>query len=473
MAHVESLAGDLKGLLGEGKVLTDPLIVGLYLRDASAYEGVPGLLALPETSEEVSAIVRYAYRRGVPIYPIGSSSSLVGSSVPLEPGIILSMERMNRILEISIPDSIAVAQPGVRLGELNDALAPHGYMFPIDPSSYTIATVGGAINTGAGGLRGAKYGSMRDWVLQLQVVLPDERGSILRLGCRTLKCRQGYDLVRLIVGSEGTLAIVTEATLKITVVPENVATLVAFYPSLEQLMSAVVEIKSSGIAPYMLEFLDRETTRVTAEFLGMGDRVEDAHTLLVGLDSNREASRRIAEKVETILRKHGALRVDRALTMREAEEKGLWVLRRKSFAAAFAHGRRVLGTESVQPLVEDISVPPTRLVEAVQRLREASQRHGIFMMIVGHIGDGNLHPLGFYRRDDPRDAERAREWFLDVMRIAVELGGTTSSEHGIGVGKKEGLRQLEFRGDEKPLELMRGIKRVFDPKGILNPGKVV
>jgi len=469
----KDVVSGLKRILGGDKVVDDEHIMRLYAREPSGLEGSVIAVVFPESVEDVSKIVRYAYDREVYLYPQGSSTDLVGGAYPERPGVIVSMERMRRIINVSILDSIVDVEPGVRLWDLNVELAKHGYMFPIDPGSVKVATVGGAINTGAGGMRGARYGTMRDWVLGLTVVLPDRDGTILRLGCRTLKCRQGYDLTRLIVGSEGTLAIVVEATLKITPLPENVVVALAFFPSLDDLVSAVIDIKERGMDTLLMEFMDRDSAMLASKAT-KSDIVPTGDMLLVGVPVNVEAAERVLGELTGIMRSNGATDVYTARSMAEAEERKLLEIRRNLFTAqallAFeeSQGRKII------LFMEDIAVPPSRLPEAVKGIKRLEEKYGLKTVLGGHIGDGNLHPTVGFPADDEEARERALKWYQDVMRLALDLGGTVSAEHGIGTLKKKALEEeLERLGSGKALEIMRGIKRVFDPKGILNPGKVV
>ncbi|GBF08733.1 D-lactate dehydrogenase [Aeropyrum pernix] len=472
-APVARIAEELEKLFGPEKVVSDPHIVRLYSREPSGLEGRAEAVVFPESALDVSRLVRYAYSREVYIYPQGSSTDLAGGAFPERPGVVVSMERMRRVREVSVLDSVAVVEPGVRLWDLNVELSRYRYMFPIDPGSVKVATVGGAINTGAGGMRGARYGTMRDWVLGLEIVLPDEEGTILRVGCRTLKCRQGYDLARLIVGSEGTLAIVTEAILKITPMPENVVVVLAFFPTLRQLVDAVIEVKSRAIDTLLMEFMDVDSARLAAETLGASIR-PDGHMLLVGVPVYREASTRVLEEMVSIAKAAGAASVYTAKSMEEAEEKKLLEIRRSLFATQALLTQKQFKGRKVMMLMEDIAVPPSKLLDAVERLKELEAKYGFKTVLGGHIGDGNLHPTISYPVDDEKAKEAALNWYYDVMKMAIELGGTVSAEHGIGVLKKEALRlELERMGSVKALEIMAGIKRVFDPKGILNPGKVV
>jgi len=461
--------GELERRL-RGRVVRDPAIVRLYSREPSGLEGGAEAVVFPESVEDVRELVRWAYRSGAALYPQGSGTSLSGSAVPRPPGVVVSFERMRRV---RVVDGYAFVEPGVRIDELNAVLAARGYMFPVDPASSAVATVGGAVNSGAGGMRGARYGTMRDWVLGLELVLADEDASVVFAGCRTLKCRQGYDLARLIVGSEGTLALVTKAALKITPLPEQVVYALAFYPSLEDLARAVVAVREAGVLPQIMEFLDARTVDIAAAAAGVPELAGKGHMLLVGVEAQREAAERVLDWLVSTLRSHGASTIVTAWTTEEAEERGLFRVRRSLFPAQVAAARERTGSERVLVLIEDIVVPPSRLVEAVEAIRALEAKYGLPTLIGGHIGDGNLHPAVGYDPERPGEAERVHAWYMEVMEVALRLGGSVSAEHGIGVLKKEGLRlEARYRG-ERLLDLMRGVKRVFDPKGILNPGKVV
>ncbi|MDM7275427.1 MAG: FAD-linked oxidase C-terminal domain-containing protein [Thermoprotei archaeon] len=462
---------DLIRLLSRDKVIDDPDIVRLYAREPSGISSEALAVVFPENVRDVSKIASYAYKNNVPVYPQGSTTDLVGGAVPEPSGIIVSFERMNKIVNVNILDSTVDVEVGVRLGDLNVELAKHGYMFPIDPASVNIATVGGAINSGAGGLRGAKYGTMRDWVLRLTIVLPDETGTIMNVGCRTTKCRQGYDLVRLIVGSEGTLALVAEATLKIAPLPETMATALAFFPTLENLFEAYREIKSSGVQPLIMEFMDHETAKLAGEASKSPINVE-GHMLLVSVDCNFEAVERIESWLRGVMEKNGAVKVYTSKTIEGAEP--LFTIRRSLFPAQVAIASELYPGRKKIVFMDDIAVPPSKILEAVKVIKSVSEEKGLKVSIGGHIGDGNLHPSVAFPLDDDTIKKKVLEWEFEISKIAVELGGTVSAEHGIGLRKKEFLRmEMEKLGSVKALEIMKGVKKIFDPKGILNPGKVV
>ncbi|MGC8994014.1 MAG: FAD-linked oxidase C-terminal domain-containing protein, partial [Pyrobaculum sp.] len=339
--------------------------------------------------------------------------------------------------------------PGVRLEELNVELARHGLFFPVDPGSVKSATVGGAIANGAGGMRGAKYGTMKDWVLGLRVVTG--RGDLLRIGCRTYKCRNGYDLVRLFVGSEGTLGLVTEATLKLAPVPESAVAVLAYYDDLETLVEDVVRVRAGRLWPLFAEFLDAPTSAVVG--------LESRNALFLGVDVNTGAEERALRRLESLVRGEVA---QRALDWNGAMK--LLEPRRRLFYGQISTAQRDGGVL----VIEDVAVPISKLPEAVRGLKKLAERHGLPLLLGGHIGDGNLHPATWYRREE--GPGRVEKFLRDMAELVVKLNGTVSAEHGIGVLKKD-LIKMEL--GEEALNYMRELKRVFDPYNILNPGKIL
>ncbi len=464
---------ELYSTLGDRKILTDEQILSLYSKEASGLTGNILAVLFPENTNDVSKIASLAYKYDIPIYAQGSSSSLSGNAVPSNLGIVISFERMNHVKEISVVDGIAVVEPGVRIGELNAMLAEKGYMFPVDPASEAVATIGGAINNGSGGLRGAKYGTMKDWINRLEIVLPDQYGTIMKIGCMTVKCRTGYDLVRLIVGSEGTLALVTEAVLRIAPIPERVVTVLSFFNDLNALLRAFIEIKSSGMQPYIAEFMDDKTVDVLSRTISISFEAK-GHMLLISLESTKESAERMSRWLVDLMSRYNANNIISALTQDEAEEKGIFKLRRALIPGAFQVGATKLGKKAkVQIMVGDIVVPPSKIPIAVAKIRELGDKYGLLMSLGGHIGDGNLHPTVAYDELDENMKTSVKNWYNEIMKTAISIGGSMSSEHGIGLRKKEGLiAELEHSNSLKALEIMKSIKKIFDPKGLLNPGKV-
>lgn len=446
---------ELKRKFGD-RFIDDPAVLSLYSLEASFERPATNPLGLvyPITEEEVLWLVRWAYETETPLFSQGSATSLSGNTVLTKPGLIVSFERMNRILEVNPTDSYAVVQPGIRLEELNVELSNYGVFFPVDPGSVKSATVGGAIANGAGGMRGAKYGTMRDWVLGVNIVTG--RGDLLRMGCRTLKCRNGYDLVRLVVGSEGTLGLVTEAVLRVAPLPESAVSVLVYYDTLDALVEDVVRVRSTKIWPLFAEFLG------PAESKEVG--LEERYTLFLGVDVNKGAEENMLRKLKELVR---GLIAKEAMGLNPSME--LLEPRRKLFSAQVALMHKQLGSEGVL-IIEDIVVPVSKLPEAARRIVELAEELEVPLSLGGHVGDGNLHPTTWFKRGDQEGAKRALAFIEGLGKIAVELGGSVSAEHGIGTLKRE-LLKMEL--DPRVLEYMRALKSVFDPKGILNPGKIL
>ncbi len=450
----------LRRMFGD-RFVDDPHVVSLYLRDAALIEGGAALgVVFPLDLDEVRGVVREAYARGAAIYTQGAATSLSGNAMPLSGGVVLSMEKMARIHEVNTYDGYVVVEPGIRIEELNLELYRHGYFFPIDPGSHRAATVGGAINNNAGGMRGAKYGTMREWTLELEAVIPTEDADVVRVGCKTVKCRQGYDLVRLIVGSEGTLAIVTRATLRIVPLPQNVVGMVVQFDDMERAEAFLRLMRQGRLSPQFTEYMDEATSGM----VGLPPR----HSLFIGVEVDRCAADGTLEALGAMVKRSGGHVVDMSRDTRDTVR--LLEPRRKLFAVSTREAMERCG-KGCLIIAEDIAVPPSALARTIAEIREAAERLGMPLLMGGHIWDGNLHPRTWFPRED---SERGHRFIRAVMEIAVKNGGTISGEHGIGTLKREGLAmELRHRGSPYAAELMRRIKAAFDPKGILNPGKLL
>ncbi|MEM0369414.1 MAG: FAD-linked oxidase C-terminal domain-containing protein [Pyrobaculum sp.] len=432
------------------RFIDDPVLVSLYARDASLATPETNVLGVvfPVDEGEVVDLVKWAIENRVALFPQGSATSLSGNAAVTRPGVVVSFEKMTRF-EIQPVDGVAICQPGVRLDELNGELYRYGFFFPIDPGSVRAATVGGAVANGAGGMRGVKYGSMRDWVLGLRVVTG--RGDVLKIGCRTYKCRNGYDLVRLFVGSEGTLGLVTEAVLKLAPIPESAAAALLYYDDVEKLVEDIVKIRSAGIVPLFAEFLDATTAPVVG--------LEEKNVLFIGVEAYKGLEEVILDRVLKIVRG----RLAQVATGWEASMK-LLEPRRRLFYGQISLAQREGGTL----IIEDVAVPISKLPEAVRTLRALASRHNVPLLLGGHVGDGNIHPATWFRKDE--SVEKLNRFLKEMAKVVVELGGTTSAEHGVGVLKKE-LIAIEL--GEEVLKYMAELKKLFDPYNVLNPGKVV
>jgi len=417
---------------------------------------LPDVVVWPVSTEQVSAILRYANERELPIVPWSGGSSLEGNPVPVYGGIALAMYRMNKVLELREEDLQVVVQPGVVYAELNKQLRRRGMFFPPAPGSSEVATIGGMVANNSSGMRAVKYGVTRDYVLKLQVVLPG--GMVIEAGSLAKKTTSGYDLVRLFVGSEGTLGVVTEVTLRLIGLPENVAVVVAVFDTLEDATNAVYECVRYGLDPSALEFLDELTVRATNEQQGLSLRIKP--TIFVEFHGNEAGIAEQIEYLRELCEDNNCLDFQMAVT--EEERERLWAARRD------AHDSIKLSHPGCTMIAGDICVPISKFGEMVSFVHELSEREGIIIYAFGHAGDGNLHTEAIAWRDRPeifRKAVRATE---KIVEHALDLGGTVAGEHGVGWIKREFM----VREHGPSLEVMRAIKRALDPKGIMNPGKI-
>ena len=452
------MADDLNALraaLPEGRVVTDPDIVEAYSRDHAEAVAPPGrawCLVSARDTGEVAATVRWASQHGVPVVPRGGGTGLAGGAAAVDGCVILSLARMNAIRELDPADEMAVAEAGVLNADLDRAAAAHGLMYAPDPSSYEISTIGGNLATNAGGLRCVKYGVTRDAVLGLEVVLAN--GRVVRTGRRTVKGVAGYDLTSLFVGSEGTLGVITSATLRLRPRPaESPATLAASFPSFAAAARAVTAILQARLQPSLLELLDRVTLRAIDDWkhLGFGD----SQALLIAQADTDDGARRAAV-MQRICTEHGALLAD--VSDSEGQARQLLDIRRLAGLATERLGAI---------LVEDVCVPRSRLPDMIERIERAADRHGVLIATVAHAGDGNLHPVFVFDRqaEVPASVWAAAD---EVFRAALDLGGTLTGEHGVGVIKR---RWLAAELGEESMAVHRAIKAALDPAGLLNPGK--
>ncbi len=428
-----------------------------YSTDASEHKHRPEAACWATETEQVAAIMKLANERLFPVIPRGAGTGLAGLSVPQQGGLVLDLGRMNKILKISLEDRLAVVQPGVVYAELEKALAPHGFFFPPDPASGKVATLGGNVATNAGGIKGAKYGTTRDYVLALEVVLPD--GRVLNTGSNCLKSVSGYDLTRLFVGSEGALGVVTEITLKINPKPPLTATAMATFDDVEDAGRAVSAIMRSGVLPSVLEVIDRRVLIAINENADL-DLPEVAAMLLAETDGHTpEETELQIQKIIEIFKENNAAAVRRARD--EVEAEALWAARKSAYA--------VMARVNNNLIVEDLAVPMSRLAEALKFISELAEKYDLAIPTVGHVGDGNLHPTISFDGTDPDQVERVHQASAELFEKVIELGGTLTGEHGIGLAKAP-FMGLEH--DEAALDVMRSLKKMFDPNNILNPGKM-
>ena len=453
----EKIKRALAQIVGEENYTERLIDLVSYSYDASDHSHRPEAALWVVHAGQVSQILRLANEYGFPVIPRGAGTSLTGAAVPAAGGVVLDLCRMNRILDIRIADRLAVLQPGVVYGDLEKALAPSGFFFPPDPASGKVCTIGGNAATNAGGIRGAKYGVTRDYVLGLEVVLPD--GRVLRTGSGCMKSASGYDLTRLFVGSEGTLGVITEITLKISPRPLSFVTACAMFHNLTDAGRAVSDIMHSGIVPSVLEVLDTHAVRVLRERADLS--LPEGETMIL-TETDGYTRQESAYQMDVIIRifgKNNVAVIQRADSAQEAE--GLWRARKAVGSAAAK-----LRTNNVS---EDVAIPVSRVPDMLAAVAAIVERYGLPFVIFGHAGDGNLHPRIMFDRSDPDQVRRMQGAVEEIFRLACSLGGTLSGEHGIGLAKAP-FMALEH--DPVAMDLMRSLKRLLDPKNILNPGKL-
>jgi len=449
---------ELAAIVGADHVRDQAGDVEPYTRDATpGFRGVPDVIVWPRTAEEAGAILRLATRKRIPVIPRGAGSNLCAATVSESGGIVLLLTRMNRILEVNGEELLARAEAGVPTTALADAAAARGLLYPPDPGSRTVSTIGGNVATCAGGLRGLKYGVTRNYVLGTQAVLPT--GEVISTGGRLWKDVAGYDLTRLLTGSEGTLAVVTQVTLALLPMPATTNTGLAYFPTLADAGRAVTAVIADGILPATLEFLDAKCIGAVEEYARLGLRRDAGALLLFGDDGEADAVERNLNRIGELCSANGAIEVTLAETA--ARSEALLTARRATLPALSR-----LGTMTI---LEDATVPRPRLAEMVDRIDEIAESHGVLIATFGHAGDGNLHPTCVVDQHDTAAIDAAHKAFADIFAAAIAMGGTITGEHGVGAAK---LPFLTARLGADHVDLLRRIKTAFDPAGILNPGKL-
>jgi len=454
---VAAAAGELRAALSPERVAVDSEKLEPYGRDESELGTFPpDLLALPESTEEVRRVLEVARRHRLPVVPVGARSGKSGGSLALRGGIALSLERMDRILEVRPEDLTARVQPGVVLGRFQAEVERLGLFYPPDPNSLDLCTIGGNVAENAGGPRALKYGVTREYVLGLEAVLPT--GEVIRTGRRTIKGVAGYDLTALLVGSEGTLAVVTEVTVKLLPRPRHVSTALVVFRSVEEAARAVSRVLAAGVLPRCLELIDDVSVQACARTAPFRFPPDAGAALLVETDGNDEEQvfaemARVAELVQ------GEAAGEVIVARTEAQRRDVWETRKYLS----------VNLKSLHPLKlsEDVAVPRSAIPEMIRISREIGRRHGLLVATYGHAGDGNLHCNVLY--DRPEERPRVEAAVADILRAAVDLGGTITGEHGVGLAKRD---FLEYEQGRELVALQRRLKAVFDPEGMLNPGKI-
>jgi len=452
------LARALREVVGDDGCLADPEALLPYESDAlSLHAAAPSLVVFPRDTSEVARVVRLCGERGVPFVPRGAGTGLSGGALPCDGAVVIECSRMDRVLAVDPVDRTARVQPGVVNADLSKAVRAHGLFYAPDPSSQLACTLGGNVAENSGGPHTLKYGTTTDHVLALELVLPD--GAVVRLGSDA-GWSEGYDLVGAVVGSEGTLGVVTEATVRLVPLPEAVETLLAVFPDVVAACRAVGQVIRHGLVPAALEILDRRTIRaVEASVYAAGLPRDAGAVLLVELDGPRRALPPGVERIRAIAREAGATRVDVAAD--EAERQRFWLARKGAFGA--------MGRLAPDLYVHDAVVPRARLPEVLARVCEIGDRHGLTLSNVFHAGDGNLHPNISFDRRDADELARVLAAGEEILRACIEAGGVITGEHGVGTEKRDFMRLLYGEAD---LDAMVRLRRAFDPDLRCNPGKI-
>lgn len=426
--------------------------------DATAMKPqLPEAVIRPSTAKEVSEIVQLANEEKIPIVPRGSGTGLSGGAIPMEGAIVLLTNHWNRILELDEENLTVTVQPGVITGQLHQTVEKRGLLYPPDPGSSSICTIGGNVAENSGGLRGLKYGVTKNYVLGLEVVLPT--GEILNTGGKFVKDVAGYNLKDVLIGSEGTLGIFTKIVLKLIPKPETAKTLIAFYTSMDDAAKTVSAIIAAKITPAMLEFLDNVTIRCVEDYTHLGLPVEAEAMLLIEVDGRKSVVKEDALLIQEICKKHNATSLQ--VSQNEQESLRLKAARRSAFTS--------LARVKPTTIMEDVGVPRAMLPQLVERIRTIGKKNDVMIGNFGHAGDGNLHPNYLTNERDEKEYARATKTVFEVEEAAIELGGTITGEHGIGLYKKPLLEKMV---GSPSVQMMKTLKEMMDPNNILNPGKI-
>ena len=454
---MSDLMGELQRIVGAAHVLTKLEDRLCYSIDSTFIDHLPDVVVQPANREEVVAVVKAAARFGVPVVSRGASTGLSGGTVPVQGGIVLELTRLNRILSIDAVNERAVLEPGVITQDFLQAVQKEGLLYPPDPASSKMSTIGGNIAECAGGPKGVKYGVTRDYLLGLEVVLPD--GSVVETGNSIDGDMCGPDWTMLFCGSEGTLGVITKIILKLAHPPQDKKTLMAVFDRIEDAAVTVSTIMASGVIPTTLEMMDNLTIRAVENYLEIGLPVDAGAILLIEVDGGPAAVQHDMVHVEAVCRRCGAVEVKTAQNKTEAD--ALWKARRSISPAC--------GKINPTKISEDATVPRSRIPEMVARIREIAEKYKLKMVIFGHAGDGNLHPNILSNKHDKEEMARVEQAVEELFHAALELGGTLSGEHGIGYMKAP---FLVWETGEVGFAVGKGIKEAVDPQGMMNPGKM-
>lgn len=457
----KDILNTLEKIAGKKNIISDKEGLYAYAFDCAHIpysDKYPCVVVFPQNTLQVSEILKLANKHRIPVIERGAATNHAGGCAPVKGGIILHFSKMNKIIEINNQDLTCKVQPGVVVGELQKQVFKSGLFFPPDPSNLAVSTVGGGIALSSGGPRAFKYGTFKDYVLDLEVVLAD--GTIIKTGAPTVKNVTGYNLTQLIVGSEGTLAVVTEATLRLIPAPETTNVLLAYFNTIENAVDAVSAIINNHLTPSVVDLIDKKTVQTIESFYPTGLLCDKDAVLLIEIDGDKASVEHQQAKILELCRNFGAEYIDCAAD--EVHRNKIWTARRSAFGACAQLAPNVI--------TEDVVVPRSKIAELSKGILQISQRYDLITMVMGHIGDGNIHPNFALDLRDKRQKENFEKAKTELFRLAVSLGGTLSGEHGIGCQKAD---FLPLALDRTTLKLMSQIKNIFDPNYILNPEKML
>lgn len=448
----------LQTIVGKENILTSPESLKAYSYDGTTnWIHEPDVVVFPTTADEISRILKIANAEKIPVTPRGGGTNVSGGSVPIQGGIVLCTTKMNRILKIDKENLTATVEPGVVLQDLTIQLAKEGLFFPPDPQSFLGATMGGIIAENAGGPACVKYGVTKQYILGIEAVLAS--GDIINLGGRTLKNVVGYDLLHIFISSEGTLGVVTKAELKLRPIPPAKKTLMAVYADVAVAGESVYRVLENAIIPGKIELMDNWIIRRIEEMMPMGLPIDADAVLLFECDGIPEAVEKEIEKISEIVKKYGA--VDVRIAKDQAEADKYWMARKAGFAATFGKTPTVMS--------EDITVPRGNIPAFIRKIKEIGTKYNVENCVLGHAGDGNLHPSVLTDIKNKEHYDRAVKAVDEIIEAAVELGGVLSGEHGIGLEKQKFFNRVT---NPVVVTLMKNVKALFDPNNIMNPGKI-
>jgi glycolate oxidase len=454
----ESLIGEFEKIVGKENILTSKEALRAYSYDGTtSWIHEPDVVLFPTSAQEISAIMKIANVEKIPVTPRGGGTNVSGGSVPIQGGVVLCTTRMNRIVKIDKENLTCTVEPGVVLLDLNNRLAKERLFFPPDPQSFKGATLGGIIAENAGGPACVKYGVTKQYILGLEVVLPN--GDIVKLGGRTLKNVVGYDLIHIFISSEGTLGVVTKAELKLNPLPQASKTIMAVYDDAAAAGESVFRVLENGVIPAKIEFIDNWIIKRIEEMMSMGLPTDADAILLFQADGTAEAVEKEAEKIIEIVKKYGAREVRPAKDQADADR--YWLARGAGFAATYGKTKTVFS--------EDVTVPRNNMPALIRKCKELSKKYDVDIVVLGHAGDGNLHPSVLTDINNKEHYDRAVKAMEEIIQTAVELEGVLSGEHGIGLEKQKFFNRVT---DPVVVNMMKGIKALFDPNNIMNPGKI-